>query len=1138
MHSLLSKLVQIFFVIAASVLFWVAPLNGDNVPTRPGYYRFPAIHGDTIVFTAEGDLWSVSVKGGDARRLTSNPGQELYAAISPDGKTVAFTADYEGPADVYTMPVEGGLPRRRTWDAGAVVAGWTPDGRVLYRTRRYSTLPDPKLVAVDTDGRRQVFPLSQSAEGAFTPDGKSLFFTRLPWQGSSTKRYKGGTAENIWRYDSGAEAVPLTSDYAGTSHNPMFWNGRIYFLSDRDGTMNIFSMDPQGHDLKQLTHQSGFDVESASLSDGRIAYQCAADIWLLDLNSGHDTIIPITLVSDFDQLRDHWVKKPLEYLTNAHISPDGSAAVFTARGEVFTLPAAASGRVVKVAGDSSIRYRDARYSSDGKSIIALSTQTGETEFWKYPANGLGKPEQLTNDAKVLRWDGVPSPDGRWLAHYNKDQQLWLFDLKFKSDKMIAQSKNDRFYNLAWSPDSQWLAFVEFAANTFAQIKVLNVNTGAIQVLTSDRYNSMDPAWSSDGKWLYFLSDRVLKTTIPSPWGTRQPDPYFTRSVKVYELALTPGLRSPFALPDELHPDQPAKSEEKKADDTKNGDETKKSTPVKPEKGAKKTGEDKKSEDKKNEDKKGDDEKKAPPVVNIDFTDIASRLNEIPVPSGNYSDLQATAKRLCWLDASDEFPPKSALQCVDIANKGDAPETILADVRSFEISQDRKKLFLRKDGDFLIADSDAKPASLSDPKAYGKAKIDMARWSILTNPREEFRAMFLDAWRLERDYFYDRNMHGVNWPAVRDRYLPLVDRVSDREELNDLIAQMVGELSALHIFVVGGDERGPTDHVDIASFGALLRRDEKAGGDVVEHIYLHDPDLPEQAPPFARLDSLVQEGEVIQTIDGVDVLSVPDERILVRAKAGHKVLLQVKSKAGEVREVLVTPVSEREERNMRYAEWEYSRRLKVDSASKDRIGYVHLRAMGSDDIAEWERDFYPVFDRQGLIIDVRHNGGGNIDSWILAKLLRKAWFYWQPRVGNPVWNMQYAFRGHIVVLCDQETGSDGEAFTEGIRRLDLGKIIGVRTWGGEIWLSFNNFLADHGIASAAELGVYGPDGKWLIEGHGVDPDIEVDNLPHATFAGSDAQLDAAIKYLEDEIKKDPRPVPPPPPYPDKSFKYDH
>ena len=1117
------KLVRFLILAFTTTALLASALNADNPPaTRPGYYRFPAIHDDTIIFTAEGDLWSTTTKGGQARRLTSNTGQELNAAISPDGKTVAFTADYEGPTDVYTMPVDGGLPQRRSWDSGAVVAGWTPDGRVLFRTRRYSTLPDPKLVAIDSEGRREIFPLSQSAEGAFSSDGKSLFFTRLPWQGSSTKRYMGGTAENIWRYDAGSEAVPLTSDYAGTSHNPMFWDGRVYFLSDRDGTMNVFSMDPQGHDLKQHTHHRGFDVQSASLSDGKIVYQCGADLWLLDISSHQDAIIPITLVSDFDQLRDHWVSKPLEYLTNTHISPDGNAAVFTARGEVFTLPAAPTGRIVKVAGDSAIRYRDARYTPDGKSIIAVSTETGETEFWKYPVNGVGKPEQLTKDAAVLRWDGIPSPDGHWFAHRNKNQELWLFDLKSKTDKRIAQSMNDDFSDLAWSGDSQWLAFVETSDNTFSQIKVLNVNSGSISVLTSDRYNSISPAWSSDGKWLYFLSDRMLKTTIPSPWGPRQPDPYFDRSMKLYELALTSGLRSPFAPVDELHPDQPAKSEQKKPskseDDKKDGKN-------------KKTADDKKEVDKKEE------EKTTPPAVNIDLAGIASRLNEVPVPPGNYSDLQVTEKRLCWLDANGDPQPKRSLECVDIANKGDGPDTVLADVRSYEISQDRKKFLIRKSDDFLIVDSDAKPSTLSDAKAYGKARIDMARWTILTSPRAEFRAMFLDAWRLERDYFYDRGMHGLNWTEVRDRYFPLVDRVSDRDELNDLLAQMVGELSALHIFVRGGDEREPTDHVESAALGAIVRRDEKAGGYVVEHIYQHDPDMPDLAPPLARPDSRIQEGEVIQTIDGSDVLSVPDERILLRGKNGRKVLLQVKSKEGQRRDVLVTPITERDERNLRYSEWEYSRRQKVDSDSQNHIGYVHLRAMGPNDIAAWERDFYPIFDRQGLIIDVRHNGGGNIDSWILAKLLRKAWFYWQPRVGRPFWNMQYAFRGHIIVLCDQETGSDGEAFTEGIRRLDLGKIIGVRTWGGEVWLSSSNFLADHGIATAAEIGVYGPDGKWLIEGHGVDPDMVVDNLPHITFSGNDAQLDAAIKFLQDQIKKDPRPVPLAPPYPNKSFTYD-
>jgi tricorn protease len=1118
-NSRRTNYVRIILTAAFAVLFFALPNSGDSAATRPGYYRFPAIHGDTIIFTAEGDLWTVSAKGGAATRLTSNPGEEINAAISPDGKTVAFSAHYEGPRDVYTMPVDGGLPQRRTWDGEATVAGWTPDGRVLVRTYRYSTLPDAKLVAIDSAGRREIIPLSQAAQGSYTPDGRTLFFTRLEWQGSNTKRYKGGTAENIWRYNSGSEAVELTGDYEGTSRNPMFWDGRLYFVSDRDGVMNIFSMAPDGKDIKQHTHHRGFDVQTASLSDGRIVYQCGADLWLLDLKSGADAIIPITLVSDFDQLRDHWVKKPLEYLTAAHIAPDGSAAVFTARGQVFTLPAT-PGRIVKVAGASATRYREALYMPDGKSIIALSTESGETEFWKYPANGIGKPEQLTSDATVLRWEGIPSPDGHWIAYHDKDFKLWLYDTKSKQQKLVSTSKDGDFNELAWSPDSQWLAYVEGAFNGFRQIKVLNAATAVITPVTSDRYNSVNPTWSSDGKWMYFLSDRMLKTTTRAPWGPREPEPNFDRSMKIYELALVPGLRSPFLPADELHPDEPEKKDDTKPNDPKKDDSKSASS---------------KKEEPKSE--KPAEAKKPPVTVNVDFAGLASRLSEVPAPPGNYSSLDAAEKRLCWLDRDEEAAPKRALNCLDIANKSDAPEVAVPDVKDYEISLDRKKILVHKGDDFFIFDSGIKAAALSDPKTLAKARIDLSAWSFATNPREEFRGLFIDAWRLERDYFYDPHMQGVDWIKNRDRYLPLVDRVADREELNDVIAQMVSELSALHTFVAGGDSRKPSDKVDIASLGAVLRRDEKAGGYVVDHIYLHDPDLPNEAPPLARPDSLVHEGEIIQSIDGEDLLAVSDERALLRGKAGQKVLLVIKSAAGESRQVIATPISEETEFDMRYAEWEYSRRLAVESASQGAIGYVHLRAMGGEDMEQWARDFYPAFKRQGLIVDVRHNEGGNIDSWILEKLLRKAWFYWQPRKSSPDWNMQYAFRGHVVVLCDQETASDGEAFSEGFRRLGLGKLIGMRTWGGEIWLSASNRLADSGIATAAETGVYGPEGKWLIEGHGVDPDIVVDNPPHATFAGSDAQLDAAINYLKQLIHDDPRPIPPAPPYPDKSYKYD-
>jgi tricorn protease len=971
-----------------------------------------------------------------------------------------------------------------------------------------------------------MLPLATGSEACYSDDGKTLFFTRFDKQWSNTKRYKGGLNQSLWRYDEKGEAVPLTADYAGTSHAPMFWNGRVYFLSDRDGVMNVWSMDAQGHDLKEESHQKIFDVESVSVSDGRIVYASAADLWSLDLGTGREAVIPITLVSDFDQMREHWVTKPLTYLTEVHLAPDGSRVVFTARGEIFTLPAK-TGRVIRVAGgDSGVRYRAARFMPDGKSIVALSTKSGETEFWKFPANGEGAAEQWTSDAKVLRWQGIPSPDGRRLAHDDKDQQLWIYDTKTKENKRIAQSMNGRFQNLSWSPDSRWLAFVEGADNDFEQIKVLNRESGKIETLTSDRYDSESPVWSSDGKWMYFLSDRELNTTVPAPWGPRQPDPHFARPVKIYELALVAGVRSPFLPADELHPDTPAK-DEKEEPKKDAGDAGKdKSQPSKT---------DAKGNEENKPDEKKPDEKKVP-EVKIDFAEIGSRLMEVPAPAGNYENLQATDKRLCWLNASDERHPKLTLQCLDVANKGDEPDTVMADVKGYEISQDRKKMLIAKGEDFFVFDSDVKGSGLSDAKVVAKAKLDLSHWQLSTTPRDEYHGIFLDAWRLERDYFYDRGMQGVNWVAMRERYLPLVDRVSDRDELNDVIAQMVSELSALHTFVVGGDQRKPADNVDVATLGARLRRDEKAGGYVVEHIYLHDADLPDKAPPLARPESLVSEGETIVSIDGTDLLSVRDERELLRGKAGVQVMLRVKPAKGDVRDVLVKPVKEEEDEDLRYSEWELSRRMKVEAVSGGKIGYVHLRAMGPNDIDQWAREYYPVFDREGLIIDVRHNEGGNIDSWLLGKLLRQAWFYWQPRVGNPAWNMQDAFRGHIVVLCDQETASDGEAFSEGFKRFKMGKVIGMRTWGGEIWLSGSNRQADGGVATAAETGVYGPEGKWLIEGHGVDPDMELDNLPHATFEGSDAQLQAAVDLLTKEIQEDPRPVPKAPPYPDKSFKY--
>ncbi|MGZ5487092.1 MAG: S41 family peptidase, partial [Candidatus Aminicenantales bacterium] len=474
--------------------------------------------------------------------------------------------------------------------------------------------------------------------------------------------------------------------------------------------------------------------------------------------------------------------------------------------------------------------------------------------------------------------------------------------------------------------------------------------------------------------------------------------------------------------------------------------------------------------------------------------------------------------------------QAKLQAVEIKNRNIQAKTLVEDVRNFELSADGTKLLVRKGSDIYVIDAGtAQPT----PQTLTERRVDLSKWTFSIDPREEWRQMFVDAWRMERDYFYDRNLHNVDYQGLLERHRPFADRVSDRSELNDLLAHLVGELSALHTFVRGGDVRQPADNVTPGSLGARLVRDEAKGGYRIDHIYRSDPEYKDNLSPLGKPMSAIREGEIITAINGASTLGVPDPSLLLRNTAGQQVLLEVKPAAGgAVRKEIVVPITPYAESDLRYAEWEYTRRLEVEKSGKGDIGYVHLRAMGNANYTEWVKNFYPVFDRKGLIIDVRHNNGGNIDSWILEKLMRKAWFYWQDRVGKPTWNMQYAFRGHMVVLCDERTASDGEAFSEGFRRLGLGQVIGTRTWGGEIWLSSSNVLVDRGIASAAETGVYGPEGEWLIEGHGVVPDIVVDNLPHAAFNGKDAQLEAAVKHLQELIAKDPVDVPKHPPYPDK------
>ena len=1075
-----------------------------------GFYRQPALHGDQVYLVAEGDLWRVGAQGGDAQRLTTHNGQESQPAVSPDGQWLAFTGQYDGGTEIYVMPVAGGVPRRLTWEGGGMrVWGFTAGGEVLYTAA--DARPGSQLFAVDAKtGQRRQLPVGQASDAALSADGKTLYFTRSGLRGDNARQYRGGAIARLWALDlaSQAEARPLLAE-GNNDRRPMPYRAggqeRIAFLSDRDGTVNLWSVDTRGGDLRQHTAHKGWDIRHASVDGSRAVYALGADLYLVDLaQSTPPTRLAVSLGGDFDQQRERWIKKPQDFLTDTSFAPNGERVLLAARGHLAT-QGTQQLRRAELPQPADGRCRKGEFSSDSKSVFAVCDFSGETEIWRFAANGTGQPERLTSGATTQRRDLLPSPDGRWLAHTDKEHRIWLTDLKAPGGKpatrQVAQGTlGDAPQLQGWSADGQALAWtLSLRHSDRSQLQLYSTADGRTHTLTSDRYDSPAAAFSPDGQWLYLASSRHFATTGGgSPWGDRNTGPFFGMRTKLYALALQPGLRSPFAPRDELETPTEKKAEEQRAEDKKATD--KNPTERKPD----------------DKDAKKPDAKAAKPA--IQFEGLAARLYELPVPAGNYRALRVDGKRLWFID--QDLDRKSHLKSIAIDNQGGSPEVLASDVRSYDVSADGKKLMLvRAQGagapEVLIVDAAPKlPADLA------KQQVRWTDWQIATQPRAEWKQMFADAWRMHRDHFYDAAMHGVDWAAMRAKYEPLVDRVTDRFELAELMAQMVGELGALHSQVGPGDTRPAPDEPGLAGLGGRFSR--VANGWRIDAIYAHETELPAEAPPLAAPGLGLKLGDVITAVNGRPTATAPHLLELLRGQAGRQVLLDVMQGERKVQRI-VTPVAQLRETQLRTNDWRVSRARAVEQASQGRIGYVHLRAMGPNDIADFVREFYAAGDRDGLIIDVRYNNGGSIDSWILEKLMRRAWAFWQTRspAGTAVYaNMQNAYRGHTVVLMNEDTYSDGETFAEGFKRLKLGPVIGKRSSGAGVWLSDQNRLIDNGIMRAAESGQIDPEGKFLIEGIGVTPDIEVDNAPRATAMGQDAQLDAAIAELKRRIAAEP------------------
>jgi tricorn protease len=1102
---------------SARLLAALALASGLAAHAAPGYFRFPALSGDTLVFTAEGDLWQVPASGGRASRLTTHPDQEIRAAFSPDGTRIAYTAAYEGPLEVYVMPAAGGPPKRLTWNGGpAFVTGWTPAGEVLFTTPAYQHTRERQLAAVSPDtGAVRLLPLAQASDGAYL-DADTVAFTRYGLAGDNARRYRGGAMASIWRFSPGRkeEAVRLGSPGEDANDSsPLPWGRRIVFLSDRDGATNLWSRDRDGGDLRQHTRHADFEVREPSVSGSRVAYRHGADIRVIDLATGADRVVPIELASDFDQLRERWVRKPLDHFTSASLSASGERVVVTARGRAVTAGVGKLRRV-DLALPAGSRAREAVMMPDGRNVLALCDASGEYELWLFPSDGSGPGRMLTRGAEALRWRAWPSPDGKWIVHHDIGRRLWLHEVATGRDTLVEEALADAdqaFDHVSWSPDgAAFAATVDSPADsTTTQVVLYRLADRARFAVTSTRYASSWPVFSPDGRWLWFLSQRSFAALNGNPWGDRNMGPYFDRRGLIYALALQPGNRFPFQPKDELEAPRPASA---KGEAAKEGEAKEEATAAAGAKAptAKPVA------------------RKVPAIV---WEGLEKRLHEVPLPPANYTALATDGKRLWFLEAETAPERRTTLKSAAIDDAGVPPETFQAEVRQFALSADGKKLMWRKwaprgaPGDIFIADATAKA-----PSEPGRFQVKLSDWQFPAAPRDDWRQYLADAWRFHRDHFYDRSMHGADWPAVRRKYEALLPRVTERAELADLMGQMSAELSALHSQVGRGEVRKGDEDVEPATLGAALVR--VADGARIERIYRTDPELVGEAPPLARPEVGAREGDVIVSVDGRAVAEVADISLLLRDRAGRQVLLGLKGADGRVRKAVAVPAPWPRAMGFRRSDWEWERRRRVEEASGGRFGYVALRAMRSADLATFAREFYPVADREGLVIDVRDNDGGNIDSIVIEKLLRRAWAWWSTRDGRQSWNMQRAFRGRIVVLVNERTYSDGETFAEGVKRLGLATVVGRRTAGAGVWLSDRNRLADGGIARSAEAGQMGPDGAWLIEGRGVTPDVEVDNPPHATFNGEDAQLATAIRLLEEALAASPvrAPVPQPRPAP--------
>ena len=1114
--------------------FAVVPLApAQNLPNTTRLLRFPTTNGRQIVFCYAGELYTVAKEGGIARRITSGPGYTSFPRFSPDGTQLAFTSQYDGNTEVYVMPAEGGAPKRLTTSAtlgrddisdrmgpNNLVMAWENTKPLVVFRSRMKSFNDfiGQLFTVGLDAELpQQLPVPRGGFVSFSPDDSKMAFNRVFREFRTWKHYRGGMADDIWIYDFKNGTTENLTNNPAQDICPMWGpDNRIYFTSDRDGRMNLFATDLTSKETKQLTTFKDFDIKFPSIGKDSIVFEEAGYIWRYDLASGQAAPIPIEVKEDFASGRAAFVDAS-KHIETVNLAPDGERAIVVARGDLFSVPMK-EGTARNLSKSSNAHERDAIWSPDGKWIAYNSDVTGENELYVRSQDGKGQPQQVTSGADTYYYKPVWSPDSKKLLWADRLQRLRYVDVASKAVTQVDQDKWGEIQSYNWSPDSQWIAWSRPEENDLPRVYIFSVANKKQTPVTDEWYGSANVAFSDDGKYLLFASSRDFKPTFAED----EFENVYVDMQRIYLVTLAKDTEPPLGP----RSDEVGKAEQKRA------------------KQKEKEGEEKKAEEKKSPSPTQKSSPTATPevtpkkpvVVKVDLDGIHDRISGVEIVPGNYSDIRLVDDRIFYLrrtvadqegedEGEQDGPDRKAHLC--FYSMEDRKETVLGEVNAYQISADGKRMLVKIKKDYAIIDL---PKDKLETKDH---ELKLAGLDMQLDKHAEWNQIYFECWRQMRDFFYAPNMNGIDWKAMRDKYAAILPFVNHRNDLTYLLGELIGELNNGHTYV-GGGERPETPRIKLGLLGAELSRDPATKAYRVDRILPGENWDKQTRSPLTAQGVNVKVGDYILAINNTPVSGLPNLYDALIGTADKQVILRVNSKPSDdgARDVTVVPTAD--ESPLYYLAWVQKNIDYVSKKTNGEVGYLHIPDMGRPGLNEFTKLYFPQIRKKALIVDVRGNGGGFVSPLVIERLRRALVMVGIARNGMPTTDPPQTFLGPMVSLIDEFSASDGDIFPYRFKTLGLGKLIGKRTWGGVIGIRDSLPLVDGGQFFKPEFAPYSKEGKgWIIESHGVDPDIVVDNDPAKEFRGEDQQLDRAIQEIQEELKTKRYELPPVPPYPNRN-----